>query len=111
MYSAIGFPNRLRALVGVAVLALVLGAGTNWPVSAQPAVDQGQRELESRIVNVNGELIQLSDGTVVRIPQGLALQADLREGRIVKVKYEVKGGESVATSIEFPKDTPPGGRK
>lgn len=101
-----------RALVAVAVLALVAGAGMSRPAFGQPAGDQGQqRELESRIVNVNGELIQLSDGTVVRVPQALALQADLREGRVVKVKYEIKDGQSVATSIQFLGETPAGGRK
>jgi len=100
-----------QALVAVAVMALVVGVGPNRPVFGQAAVDQGPRELESRIVNVNGALIQLSDGTVVRVPQGLALQADLREGRVVKVKYEIKDGQSVATSIEFLDEAPAGGRK
>src|SRR2546429_39681 len=103
-----------RALVAMATLALAFSPGTSRFVFAQPPVDQGQHERESRIVNVNGELIQLSDGTVVRVPQGLALQADLREGRMVKVKYkvkyEVKGGQNVATSIEFLEETR-GGRK
>ena len=67
--------------------------------------------MESRIVNVNGPLIQLSGGTVVQVPQALALQADLREGRAVKLKYEIKDGKNVATSIEFPEETPAGGRK
>jgi len=49
-----------QALVAVAVLALVVGVGPNRPVFGQAAVDQGPRELESRIVNVNGALIQLS---------------------------------------------------
>jgi hypothetical protein len=96
-----------RALLAVVALALILGSGANGPVFSQPATKQ----LESRIVNVNGELIQLSDGTVVRVPQALALQADLRAGRAVKIKYEVKDGQSVATSIEFLEDTPAGSRK
>jgi hypothetical protein len=72
-----------------------------FPVSAQPAPDQGERQVESRIVNVNGEMIQLDDGMVVRVPHGLALQGDLREGKRVKVRYEVKEGKPVAKSIEF----------
>ena len=96
-----------RALLAVVALALILGPGANGPVFSQPATNQ----LESRIVNVNGELIQLSDGTVVRVPQALALQADLRAGRAVKIKYEVKDGQSVATSIEFLEATPAGSRK
>jgi hypothetical protein len=100
-----------QALVAVAVLALVVGVGPNRPVFGQAAVDQAPRELESRIVNVNGALIQLSDGTAVRVPQGVALQADLRAGRVVKVKYEIKDGQNVATSIEFLEEAPAGGRK
>jgi hypothetical protein len=100
-----------RALVALAALAVILGGGTSRPVFAQLPVDQGQRELEGRIVNVNGELIQLSNGIVVRVPQGLAPQADLREGRVVKVRYQVKGGQNVATSIESLEETPAGSRK
>jgi len=98
-------------LVAMAALALVFGAGTSRPVFAQRPTGQGQRELEGRIANVNGELIQLSDGVVVRIPQGLAPQADLREGKTVKVKFQVKGGQNVATSIEILGEAPAGGRK
>jgi Protein of unknown function (DUF1344) len=94
-----------RILGSWAVLAaLTLALGTvvaTRPASAQPAPEQGERQIESRIVNVNGEMIQLDDGTVVRIPHGLALQADLREGKRVKVRYEVKEGKPVAKSIEF----------
>lgn len=91
--------------------ALMLTLGTTVaprPTSAQPA-EQGERQIESRIVNVNGEMIQLDDGTVVRVPQSLALQADLREGKRVKVRYEVKEGKPVAKSIEFLQG-PPGGK-
>ncbi len=84
--------------------ALTLALGTvvaTRPVSAQPTPEGGERQIESRIVNVNGEMIQLDDGTVVRVPHGLALQADLREGKRVKIRYEVKEGKPVAKSIEF----------
>jgi hypothetical protein len=95
-----------RALAIAAVLTLAFGAGMS-----QPAIAQAPVEVESRIVNVNGPLIQLSGGTVVQVPQALALQADLREGRAVKLKYEIKDGKNVATSIEFPEETPAGSRK
>lgn len=100
-----------RALVGVVALALAFGAGISPPAGAQAPIEQGQRQLDGRIVNVNGTMIQLSGGTVVRIPEALALQADLRAGRMVKLKYEVKDGQNVATSIEFPEETPAGTRK
>ncbi len=101
-----------RALVVVVVaLTLAFGASISRPAVAQAPVEQGQRELASRILNVNGPLIQVSGGTVILVPQALALQADLREGRMVKVKYEIKDGQNVATAIEFPEETPAGGRK
>jgi hypothetical protein len=100
-----------RVLTAVTALALVFVAGTSRPVLAQLPTDQGQRELEGRIANVNGELIQLGDGVVVRVPQGLAPQADLREGKTVKVKFQVKGGQNVATSIEVLGEASAGGHK
>ena len=109
MARAVGFSGRRtrrRSLVrgwgALTALLLALGATlAAGPASAQPAVDQGERQIESRIVNVNGEMIQLDDGTVVRVPHGLALQSDLREGKRVKVRYEVKEGKPVAKAIEF----------
>jgi hypothetical protein len=90
-----------RAWLVIAALTAALGAGTVRPGLTQPVADQKEHAVESRIVNVNGELIQLSDGTVVRVPHGLALQSDLREGRKVKVRYHIKEGQPFAKSIEF----------
>lgn len=103
-----------RALVIIGALALVLGAGHQGSVLAQPATpapSQPGEAIESRIVNVNGELIQLRDGTVVRVPTGLTAAADLREGRPVKLRYAVKDKQNVVTSIEFPEEGPGDTRK
>jgi hypothetical protein len=89
-----------RALVVAVTLVLVLAAGTADSLLAQTSSDP--LGLEGRIVNVNGEMIQLADGTVVRVPLGLASPQDLREGRAVKIRYEVKDKEYVATGIDFP---------
>jgi len=48
---------------------------------------------------------------VVRVPHALALQTDLREGRRVKISYEVKDGMSIAKSIQFLDEPSPGVRK
>jgi len=97
LYAPPCTPRRGWAALTALLLALVVVV----PASAQPVPEQGERQVESRIVNVNGEMVQLDDGTVVRVPHGLALQADLREGKRVKVRYEVKEGKPVAKSIEF----------
>ena len=90
-----------RAWLGFVTLVLFVGmATTSRPAFTQPA-QQGERQVESKIVNINGELIQLDDGTVVQIPPALALQTDLREGRKIKVSYEIKDGKPVAKSIQF----------
>jgi len=92
----------------LAVLVLSTGLATvSRPALAQPA-QQGERQIESKIVNINGELIQLDDGTVVQVPPALALQTDLREGRKVRVSYEIKDGKPVATSIQFLDEPSPG---
>jgi hypothetical protein len=90
-----------RALLVLATVPLLLGSGMSPAAFAQTLSEQGQRELTSRILNVNADVIQLSDGTVVRVPRGLALETDLREDRPVKVRFEVKDGQNVATSIQF----------
>jgi len=87
--------------------ALALSGGEPLPALAQSPGDRQAREVESRILNVNGELIQLSDGTVIRIPHGLALQTDIREGRKVKVRYQVKDGQPIATFIEVAEESSP----
>jgi hypothetical protein len=102
---------KRRALVTIVVLALAT-AGPGRSALGQPASsDQGEHELEGRIVNVSGEKIQLADGTVVRVPAGLAASADLREGHAVKLRYAVKDKENVATAIEFPDRVPAGTRQ
>jgi hypothetical protein len=103
------FDTRAWGVVAMLVLALGVAMATR-PAFTQPA-EQGERQVESRIVNVNGELIQLDDGTVVRIPPALALQTDLREGRRVKVSYEVKDGKPIAKSIQFLDEPSPGVRQ
>lgn len=97
--------------LALATLVLSIGLATlSHPVFAQPA-QQGERQIESRIVNVNGELIQLDDGTAVQVPHALALQKDLREGRKVKISYEIKDGKPVAKSIQFLDEPSPGETK
>src|SRR5262249_61754149 len=96
---SLDWPPCTSRLGWAALTALMLALGMVVPVSAQPTPDQGERQVESRIVNVNGEMIQLDDGTVVRVPHGLALEGDLREGNGVKVRYEVKEGKPVAEWI------------
>ena len=99
--------------VWLALTALVLSLALvtmSRPAFTQSA-QQGERQVESKIVNINGELIQLDDGTVVQVPPALALQTDLREGRKVKVSYELKDGKPVAKSIQFLDEPSPGGVK
>ncbi len=58
-----GPPSTSRSWLAMATLVLTLGvAAATQPGFAQPA-EQGERQVESRIANVNGELIQLDDGT------------------------------------------------
>ena len=95
--------DQVSTRVWLALVALVLSGALvtmSHPAFTQPA-RPGERQVESKIVNINGELIQLDDGTVVQVPPALALQSDLREGRKVKVSYELKDGKPVAKSIQF----------
>ena len=98
----------MRRTLAAAALTLAMAAGASESAFAQaPDVRDARsgkpdaQPVESRIVNVNEHVIQLDDGTVVRVPEGLVAQANLRAGRVVKVVYETKDKENVATSVEF----------
>lgn len=98
----------MRRTLAAAALALAMTAGVSDSALAQAPDSRDARSgkpeaqpPESRIVNVNEHVIQLDDGTVVRVPEGLVAQANLRAGRVVKVVYETKENENVATSVEF----------
>ena len=97
--------RRMMAAVGVGLVVSVsalAGAYAQSPLigHVRPAA-LGQESTDSRIVNVNEHTIQLDNGTVVRIPEGLVAQAALRAGRAVKVTWQAKGGENVAMAVEF----------
>jgi len=98
----------IRRARAAAALTLAIGVGSGASALAQaPDARDARPEradaqaVESRIVNVNEDVIQLRDGTVVRIPEGLAARDHLRAGRLVKLTYEARGSENVATSVEF----------
>jgi hypothetical protein len=102
---------KRRALVTIVVLGLAAAGPSRSVLGQTSSSEQGEQELEGRIVNVSGEKIQLADGTVVRVPAALAGSADLREGHAVKLRYAVKDKENVATAIEFPDRVPAGTRQ
>ena len=102
--------TRKVILVMTAVLGMAATAGPTDLALAQPATVQAQHELEGRIVNVNADLIELRDGTTVRIPPGVASLAELKEGVMVKVRYEVKNNQNIATAVQI-MEAPGGGRK
>lgn len=90
----------MRVLVVTAVLMAAGGAGASLPAMAQPASAQ-QRVVESRIVNVMGNQVLLHDGTTVTIPRHVAWPNELEGGDTVRLTYEVRNGQNVATSIQF----------
>ena len=102
--------TRKVILVMTAVLGMADIAGPIGLAFAQPATVQAQAEVEGRIVNVNADLIELRDGTTVRIPPGGASLAELKEGVMVKVRYEVKNNQNIATAVQI-MEAPGGGRK
>jgi len=74
---------------------------------AQELTGWRQDEAAGRLLD---EVFVIASETT-RGPVESPLAHVLREGRAVKLKYEIKDGKNVATSIEFPEETPAGGRK
>src|SRR5688572_2870602 len=100
----------MRALLVIAALITATGAGANLPALAESAKSLGQREVESRVVTLRGNQVQLHDGTTVIIPRNVADPTEIEQGDTVKLTYEVKNGRNIATSIRFI-DRPDGMRR
>jgi hypothetical protein len=90
-----------RVLVVIAVLIAASWAGANLTAFAQSASVQGQRVVESRVVSVRGNQVLLHDGTTVTIPTNVAFRTEIEEGDTVKLSYQVRGGQNIATSLQF----------
>jgi len=56
--------------------------------------------VESRIVSVLGDQVQLHDGTMMTVPRDVAKPSELELGNTVRLTYEVRNGQNVATSIQ-----------
>jgi hypothetical protein len=89
-----------RVLGALAALVVASLAGMSHPATAQPAGAQSQRMVESRIVSVLGNQVQLHDGTMMTVPLGVATPSELELGNTVRLTYEVRNGQNVATSIQ-----------
>ena len=90
-----------RVLVVIAVLIAASWAGVSLTAFAQSASVQGQRVVESRVVSVRGNQVLLHDGTTVTIPTNVAFSTEIEEGDTVKLSYAVRGGQNIATSLQF----------
>lgn len=53
----------------------------------------------------------MHDGTTVTIPSNVAFPTEIEEGDTVKLTYEVRNGQNIATSIQFVDRPTDGGRR
>jgi FtsP/CotA-like multicopper oxidase with cupredoxin domain len=91
----------VRVLVVMAALIAASGVGAGFPAMAQPARAQAQRTVEGRIVSLQGNQVLLHDGTTMTIPREVAQPIEMDQGDTVRLTYEVRNGQNVATSIQF----------
>ncbi len=89
----------------IAALILVLGIVGALALSAcahtEPMSLRGDHEVEGRIVDVRGERMRLNNGMEFLIPQDVARWSQLALGSVVRVHYEERDGQRVATSMFF----------
>ena len=85
------------------VLVIILCTGISLGACAQmpQTTMQGSHEIEGRIVDVRGERMMLHDGTVLLVPGNVARWSELSLGAVVRVQYEEKDGQKVATAMVF----------
>ena len=88
-----------------AARAIVLGIVGALSLSAcahtAPMSLRGDHEVEGRIVDVRGERMRLHNGMELLIPQDVARWSQLALGSVVRVHYEERDGQKVATSMIF----------
>ena len=84
-------------LVIILCTGISLGACAQMPQTTM----QGSHEIEGRIVDVRGERMMLHDGTVLLVPGNVARWSELSLGAVVRVQYEEKDGQKVATAMVF----------
>jgi hypothetical protein len=91
----------VRALVVTLALVAAGGAGAGFLAMAQPASAQGTRMIEGRIVSLQGNQVMLNNGTMVTIPRDVAQPTEMDQGDTIRLNYEVRNGQNVATSIQM----------
>jgi hypothetical protein len=87
----------MRALI----LAAALVAGTGVLTATLPACAQGQRMIEGRIVSLQGNQVMLNNGFVVTIPRDVAQPTEIDQGDTIRLNYEVRNGQNIATHIQM----------
>jgi hypothetical protein len=91
----------MRVLVITVALLAAGGAGAAMPAFAQLAKGQPQLMVEGRVVSLQGNHVMLNDGTTMTIPRNVAHPTEIEQGDTVRLTYEVRNGEKIATSIQF----------
>src|SRR5713226_9113980 len=91
----------MRVLVATAALIVASGAEVPVPAFAQPARGQARHMVYSQVVSVRGEEMRLHVGWILIIPCNVAHPTEIEQGDTVRLTYEVKNGQKIATSIQF----------
>jgi hypothetical protein len=91
----------VRILVLTAALVAGSSAGVGFLALARPASAQSTRMIEGRIVSLQGNQVMLNNGTMVTIPRDVAQPTEVDQGDTVRLTYEVRNGQNVATSIQM----------
>ncbi len=92
------------------LVALVLGLAA-LPAAAAPSKDKPMRErersesthvIEGKVVRVDRatRVVELNDGTRLKVPPDLDTPGLVAPGDVVLIEYEERSGENVVTSVE-----------
>ncbi len=91
----------MRVLVVAVALVVSACAEVGFLTTAQPASAQGTRMIEGRIVSLQGNQVMLNNGTMVTIPRDVAQPTEIDQGDTIRLNYEVRNGQNVATSLQM----------
>jgi hypothetical protein len=92
---------RALALGAVLVAAITMGSSVAACARVERSNAQPLLMVQGRIVDLKPESMMLNDGTQITVPPDVVRWSELTLGAVVRVQYEERNGQKVATSMNY----------
>lgn len=91
----------MRALALGALLLAAITLGSSAAACARMEHVQAPLVIQGRIVDLKPDWMMLNDGTQITVPVEVVRWSELTLGAVVRVQYEERNGQKIATSMNY----------